>query len=266
MASTHLDATSTPYYLPFTPNWARHDEPDGDGGGDDTGDDTGGTGDGAVEPPEPAAKPTTPNAPAKKAAAKPASDDGDTAADLGDAGKRALAQERERRKALTAEVAAERAAREAAEKKIQEFEDAQKSELEKAQAAAERAVAREKAANLRAVSSDIRSYAITGDALDPSDVVDALSRRAEDFLTDGGVDAAAIEAAVTELLDKKPHWRKPAHADPSTEGQPAAKKRATPAPAPDPGQGSKGGNNAPNWADPKTFEAEARRLGLPTYR
>lgn len=263
MASTVLDATSTLPILPFLPDWSRHDEPDDDTGTDDTdgGDDTGG--DDAGD--EPAAKPA-PKPAAKKTAAKPAVDDGEAV--LGDAGKRVLAEARAARKAANTEAMQAKAELEAAQKKIQEYEDAQRNELEKAQAAAERALARERAANLRAVASDIRSYAITGNALDPSDVVDALSRDAEKFVTDSGVDSEAIEAAVEALLEKKKHWRKPA-VDPAAvadgEGK-SPKKRATPAPAPDPAQGSKGGSNTNNWDDPATFAAEARRLGLPAYR
>ena len=267
MASTlPLDATSTLHYLPFLPNWARHDgAADGDDGGDagtDDGDgDDGGDGEPVVDPP---AK-TTPKAPAKKPVAKPTDDGDGEPAGLGDNGKRALTAERERRRAASAEAAQAKADLEAANARIQAFEDEKRTDLEKAQAAAEKALAREKAANLRAVTSDLRSYAITADALDPSEVVDLLSKDAEKFLTDSGVDSDAIEKAVTELLEKKPHWRKP-EPPAAGDGDPAPKVRAKAAPQPDPGQGSKGSNTTPDWSDPKTFEAEARRLGLPTYR
>lgn len=171
-------------------------------------------------------KPVSPAKPAEKQVPDP---------DLGDAGKRAIQEEREKRKAATAEAATAKAERDAALKRIQEFEDAQKSELEKAQANAERAAARERTANLRAVTSDLRSAAIEADAADAGLVVDLLSRDLDRFLTDSGIDSAAVEKAVAELLDAKPILRKPPPADPASV---TPEKR--PPPKPDPSQGPRG--------------------------
>lgn len=189
-----------------------------------------------TEPPKPV-EPAKPTEPAKPEPPKPADPKDD---DTRKGGERAvledLAKERKRRQEIEAELAEIRKAREDAEKRIQEFEDAKKSDLEKAQAAAERAAAREHAANLRAVTSELRSTALAADAADPSIVVDLLSRDPERYLTDSGVDTAAIEKAVTDLLAAKPLLKKPP-APAATEPQ-APAEPAKPTVQPDPSQGA----------------------------
>jgi hypothetical protein len=184
----------------------------------------------APSEPTPAPEPASaPPAPGPEAGADPEIPPG-----VRDAGQKAITVEREKRKAATAEAQQAKAALIAAQAKLQEFEDAKRSDLEKAQAAADRAQAREMAANRRAVTSDIRSAAIAADALDPTDLVDALAGRTDDFIKDGVIDDGAIEAAVADLLERKKHWKKTAAASPA----PAAAPR--PQPQPDPGQGPRG--------------------------
>ena len=250
MASTYLPT------FPFRINPRRHDVVDPAPTDPPT--------DPPADPPTPTDPPVDPPAaPPKPTAPKRAATASGEDSDLGERGQRALAAEREQRKAATAEAAQAKADLEAANRRIQEFEDAERSDLERAQAAADRAMERAKAADRRAVTSDIRSYAITADVVDPSDVVDALAGRADEFITDSGVDTSAIEKAVNDLIDKKPHWKKP---EPVAPDPTARKPRATPAPAPDPAQGQGNGPQTPNWDDPKAFAAEMKRLRLPTYR
>ncbi|MFD1278075.1 hypothetical protein ACFQ51_57020, partial [Streptomyces kaempferi] len=57
---------------------------------------------------------------------------------------------------------------------------------------------------------------------DPSQYVDS----------DGEIDTDAIETALSDLLERKPHWARPEPAAPVAESKPK--------PKPDPGQGSRG--------------------------
>ena len=239
--------------LPFKPNPRRHD--------------AGAAAPAAVtpafvEPPTPVAPqpgavvPPTLAPPAEKVE-QPAKDDGPPPKHVPVA---ELAAERERRKTATADAAKAQSDLSAANLKLQAFEDEKRTDLEKAQAQATRAMEQVAQANRRAVTSDIRSAAIQADALDPSDVVEVLERRADDFIKDGVVDTAGIEAAVAEVLEKKKHWRKPV----APEGPAVPEKKAPP--KPDPSQGPRGGTPAPDWSDPAVAAAERQRLGLPKYR
>jgi len=240
-------ATTSPLLpsLPFIPNPSRHDEeppapvpvPE--------------PAPAPAPEPEPAPEPKKPAAPPQKTPKGSESDDKPPR----HVPVEELAQEREARKAAAAEAKKAREELDAAQRKIQEFEDAQKSELEKAQAAAERAAAREKAANLRAVTSDIRSAAIAAEAVRPADVVDLLTRDPEKYITDSGIDAEAIEAAVTAALAERPHWVKQAAPDP-------VKAPAKPAPKPDPSQGPQPTSSVKDFTDPKVLADEAARFGI----
>lgn len=265
--------------LPFVPDWSRHDGEDDqdDDAGDDSGDTDAQDDDGADEADDAQDDDANGKPAAKKTAAKKvvpaqggkADTDLMDGVDPKDPRWKSIRTERLARQQATKEADTARRELAEAQKKIQEFEDSKKSDLEKAQAAAERALAREKAANERAVRSELRTAAVEADALDPTDVMEHLERRMDDFLTDDGINTEAISKAVEELLAKKPHWRKPAAGDDDGEdddGDTAAKKTRTKRkPAVDPAQGSKGGQGAPNWDDPKAMEAEMRRLGLQTY-
>ncbi|MFL6115848.1 MAG: hypothetical protein ACJ786_31540 [Catenulispora sp.] len=91
-----------------------------------------------------------------------------------------------------------------AAKRLGEIEDAAKSDAEKLTEKLAAAEARAATATKRAVSAQIKALA-TGRFADSGDAVDALDG---DFLdSDGQIDEAAIEAALTDLLERKPHWK-----------------------------------------------------------
>lgn len=189
----------------------------------------------ATEPEEPAEEP----AEEPEEAEEP--DEG-----LGEAGKRALDRMKTERAAAKKEAAAEKKAAIAARKelaeltrKVQEFEDGKKSDLEKAQAQAERSAELAAKAVARAVQSEIKVSA-SGQFADPSDATDVLMKDPSKYVSaDGEIDTDAIEADLAELLERKPHWAKPepaAKADPEADPAKAVKKTLKP----DPGQGSRG--------------------------
>lgn len=165
---------------------------------------------------------------------------------LGEAGKRALDRMKAAAAAAKKEAAAEKKAAVAARKeladlarKVQEFEDGKKSDLEKAQAQAERSAEQAAKAVARAVQSEIKASA--AQFADPSDATDVLMKDPSKYIdASGDIDTDAIEADLADLLERKPHWAKPA---PAAEQDPTADpaKPAKPKPKPDPGQGSRGG-------------------------
>lgn len=112
-----------------------------------------------------------------------------------------------------------------AAKRLTEIEDAAKTEAEKLAEKLTAAEDRAKAATAMAVAARIEAMA-TGRLADPQDAVDALG---SDFLDGAGkVDGPAIEAALADLLERKPHWAAAAPSGPRT-------------PAPDPAQGARPG-------------------------
>lgn len=122
---------------------------------------------------------------------------------LGDAGKQALDRMKERVK--VAEKAAREAAtalraREAADALRDKPAEEQAIEAARAEARAEATIA----ANKRILRADLRALA-TGKLADPSDA--ALYINLDDFTVgdDGETDSDALNEAITELLEKKPH-------------------------------------------------------------
>jgi len=94
-----------------------------------------------------------------------------------------------------------------AAKRLAAIEDAAKTEAEKLTEKLTAAEARAAAATKRAVSAQIKAMA-TGRFVDAADAVDALTASGADFLDGAGqVDDAAIETALTDLLERKQHWR-----------------------------------------------------------
>jgi hypothetical protein len=135
-------------------------------------------------------------------------DDTDVPTDLGDAGKKALQQERD--------------ARREAEKRLKEFEDRDKSELEKLQEQVQEREAQLSELPAKARSEAIRfaSAATRAGFLDPEDAL--LNLRDVD-LSDG----EAVTAALSELAERKPHLvREPAKATPPTRPKPTAGHKA----------------------------------------
>jgi hypothetical protein len=111
-----------------------------------------------------------------------------------------------------------------AAKKLAQIEEDQKTEAEKAADRVAAAEARATKAAERAATSSIKAAA-TGRFADAQDAVDALAR--QNFLAaDGEIDEDAIEAALVDLLERKPHWR----AEPGSR-----------TPRPDPSQGPRPG-------------------------
>jgi hypothetical protein len=237
----------------------RHDGPDdadSDTGDDDSGtsndqDDTGDdSDDGAVDDPPAAAKRTGGDKPAPK-------DDPDAGA------KSALAKERGLRAKAEKDARDARKVAAAAQARVQEFEDAQKSELERATAAQQRAEEKARKAMEFAVLASVRSLALGAEFEDPEDAVDAL--KPGDFVgADGDIDTDAIREALDALLIRKPHWKKktPVVAETKTEtgGKESPKHRV----ATDPGQGKKSGaGSTPDYGDDRDrLAADAGALGI----
>jgi hypothetical protein len=160
---------------------------------------------------------------------------------------------RERGEAKKAAAAEKKRADELA-RKVQEFEDAQKSESEKLAAKAERSAQREAKATARAVAAEVRAAA--GEFADPADAVDVLMRDPSQYVdADGEIDMDAIETALSDLLERKPHWAKPEPAAPAAEPKPK--------PKPDPGQGSRGGTAPVDYrtASKDAVAAELAKFG-----
>jgi hypothetical protein len=116
-----------------------------------------------------------------------------------------------------------------AREKLAEYDrlvEASKTDLQRAQEAAQQNEQRATRAEQRAVKSEISRLA---DAFaDPSDALDSLDP--SDYVTDDGdVDVEAIKTDLAELLERKPHWGKPA-APTGMRPNPAQGRSATPAP------------------------------------
>lgn len=118
---------------------------------------------------------------------------------LGDAGKKALAEER------SARAAAEKAEK-AAKAELEKLRKASMSEQEKAIAEA-KAEARKEAlgeANVRVLRSEVRAAA-GGKLADPSDAPALLGDLSRFLNDDGDVDSKAVSSAIDELVKAKPY-------------------------------------------------------------
>ena len=135
----------------------------------------------------------------------------------------------------------ERAQRQAAERKVAEFErqaqeaaDAKKTAEERAQEAATHSEARAQAFRDRAVKAEVKALAAS-DFADPEDASAFLDLGGY-VNDDGDVDMDAIKSDLADLLDRKPHLA----------------KSDRPGPKPDLSQGS-GGNNRHDASPSDTF-------------
>ncbi|HTI26176.1 MAG TPA: hypothetical protein VL652_34625 [Kutzneria sp.] len=184
-----------------------------------------------ADPPKPADPPAEPPKPADPPAEP-----------LGDAGKKALAEERAARKAAE-KLAAEQAA------KLKAIEDAQKSEAEKLAERVEAAEKREQAATARAVKAEVK--ALADGFADRDDAALNLGDLSQ-YVKDGEVDTEAITEALGKVLERKPHLAKPA-------GTAAPRN-----PAPDPSQGRGGDSQATDFrtADKAIVNAEMAKYGI----
>ncbi|MFE9684175.1 hypothetical protein [Streptomyces sp. NPDC006285] len=197
---------------------SRHDDPD------------------PAKDPAPADPPKDPAAdPAKDPATDPAADPAKDPADpegadkLGDAGKKALeAMKAERAEAKRLAAAEKKRADELAAK-VQDFEDRDKSELEKAQTAAERATARAEAATKRAVTAEVRAAA--ADFADADDAIAFLD--VTSYANDAGeIDTEQIRTDLTSLLERKPHLRRQSTTPPPPGPRPDPSQGVRPSPSP----------------------------------
>ncbi len=141
--------------------------------------------------------------------------------ELGDKGKQALDR-------MKAKLQAERAARRAAEAKLNETSSDDDPERIQREADA-RAVAK---ANDRILRAEVRAAA-TGKLSDPSDALTFIDMTQFDVDDDGEVDQEEIAQAITDLITKKPYL--------AAQGGPKT-------PKPDPSQGE-GGRGAATAAD-----------------
>ena len=209
----------------------RHDDPD------------------PADPPEPK-DPADPPEPKD-----PESDPDPEGADkLGDAGKKALDKMKADKAAAKREAAAEKKRADELARKVQEFEDRDKTELDKATARAEAAAKRAEAATARAVKAEVK--ALAADFTDVDDALVNLNAKLADYADDAGeIDTDAIEADLADLLERKPHLRKQGKGP-----DPDPKK----SPKPDPSQGPRKDPPPADWrkADRKDVEAELAKYGV----
>lgn len=144
---------------------------------------------------------------------------------LGDEGKRALDRMKADKAAAKKVAAAEKKRADDLARKVAEFEDRDKSELDKATSKAEKAAERADKATKRAVLAEVKAAAKEFADVDDAAAFLDLTSYTDD---DGDIDTEAIQADLDALLERKPHLRKPA-------GEPEKKKQ----PKPDPGQGAR---------------------------
>jgi hypothetical protein len=172
---------------------------------------------------------------------------------LGDAGKKALEAMKAQRAEAKRLAAAEKKRADELARKVAEFEDRDKSDLDKATAKAERLEAAAKAATARAVKAEVRAAA--SEFADPEDAA-AFLDLAKYTSDDGEIDTEAISADLTDLLERKPHLRR---------ATPEPQKKA--APKPDPSQGARPTEPPADFrtADRETLQAELAKVA-PGFR
>jgi hypothetical protein len=144
---------------------------------------------------------------------------------LGDEGKRALDRMKADRAAARKTAAAEKRRADELARKVADFEDRDKSDLDKATMKAERLEAAAAKATARAVKAEVKVAA--AEFADPEDAA-AFLDLATYTSDDGEIDTEAISADLEALLERKPHLRRAAASEPKK-----------PAPKPDPGQGAR---------------------------
>lgn len=187
--------------------------------------------------------PTDPKTPPVEPAAPGAPDDDG----LGDKGKRALDAMKAERQAAKAEAAAEKKRADELAAKVAQYEDLERTDLERAQAAADAAKTQAVQATARAVRAEVRALAADQFA-DPTDAT-ALLDLAKYTSVTGDIDTAAIQADLTALLEAKPHLKRPEQAR---------------GPRPDAGQGARPPAPPADFrtADDGTFASELAKYGL----
>jgi hypothetical protein len=235
---------------------ARHDDPDPDPA--DPAD---------PDPADPKADPDPADPEPEPDPADPEPDPDPEGADkLGDAGKKALDRMKAEKAAAKKEAADAKKQAAALAKKVAEFEDRDKSELDKATAKAERLADQATKATARAVQGEVKALAV-GKFADIGDAVDVLMRDPSKYVDDAGdIDTDAIDADLVELLGRKPHWAVPA-VEPAPETDPAGAPKGGKRPKPDPGQGARPNQPATDFrtATPEELQAELLKYGVRSY-
>lgn len=172
---------------------------------------------------------------------------------LGDAGKKALDKMKADRAEAKRLAAAEKRRADELARKVAEFEDRDKSELEKATTKAERAAEQAAKATKRAVLAEVKAAA--AEFADPEDAA-AFLDLATYTSDDGEIDTEAISADLEALLERKPHLRRAA---------PEPQKK--PAPKPDPGQGARPASPPTDFRTASREELEAELAqSVPGFR
>lgn len=200
-------------------------------------------------------EPADPAAPAPEAdpAPDPAEPEPEGADQLGDKGKQALDRMKAEKTEARRVAAAEKKRADDLARKVEEFEDRDKSELDKATDKAQRMAEQAAKATRRAVIAEVRAAASAfADPEDAAAFLD-LTSYAND---DGDIDTETIAEDLAALLERKPHLRRAA---------PEASK--PPAPKPDPGQGARPEAPAADFrtASRADFEAELAKA-VPGFR
>lgn len=192
-----------------------------------------------AEPPEPADPPEP----------KDPDDEPEGADKLGDAGKKALDRMKAERAEAKKTAAAEKKRADELARKVAEFEDRDKSELEKVSSRAEAAEKRAEAALSRALKAEVRALA-SSEFADPEDAAAFLDL--SQYAADGDIDTGGLQDALAELLERKPHLRK------QVASEPEQKK----GPRPDPSQGPR---KDPPPTDYRTASRDELRTKLAEY-
>ncbi|MFE2164882.1 hypothetical protein ACFXB3_07380 [Streptomyces sp. NPDC059447] len=142
---------------------------------------------------------------------------------LGDKGKQALDRMKAEKADAKRAAAAEKKRADDLVRKVAEFEDRDKSELDKATDKAQRLAEQAAKATKRAVLAEVKAAASAfADPEDAAAFLDLTSYAGDD----GEIDTDTIAADLEALLERKPHLRRQAPEPPKP-----------PAPKPDPGQG-----------------------------
>jgi len=172
---------------------------------------------------------------------------------LGDKGKQALNRMKAERAEAKKTAATEKKRADELARKVAEFEDRDKSELDKATEKAERAAEAAAKAVARAVKAEVKAAA--SQFADPEDAAAFLDLTAYTS-DDGEIDTEAISADLDALLERKPHLRRPAT-------EPDKKKQ----PKPDPGQGPRPPQPVTDFrtASSEEYRAELARIA-PGFR
>ncbi|MFE0651049.1 hypothetical protein ACFVZH_20910 [Streptomyces sp. NPDC059534] len=201
--------------------------------------------------PDPADPPTP--APEADPAPDPADPDPDGADQLGDKGKQALDRMKAEKAEARRAAAAEKKRADDLARRVAEFEDRDKTELDKATDKAQRLAEQAVKATRRAVLAEVKAAASAfADPEDAAAFLD-LTSYADDA---GDIDTETIAADLEALLERKPHLRR---------ATPEAPK--PPAPKPDPGQGARPEAPATDFrtASRADLEAELSKV-VPGFR